>query len=209
MDLTKLNINDAVTYDTFGGASISTGAHVMEIIEVTKNDGQSGTCSLNFKFKVNGAERYSTLWLKSKNFNTGNVEDNVYDSRRFKQLLYLLSIRPTNLTEEATNNEWSVRIPQIKGEIGVVLEVVPANATKPNKEGKQYPKYNLVSFYDAASGKTLKENVENLPAELVNKEVEKLQAKTYKVYDLGGSGATTAPKQFDASPEIDSSDLPF
>jgi len=202
MDLTKLNLDDAKTSETFGGVALTSGAYNIEVLSCDKATSQDGATSLNFKIKIGESTRYTTLWLNK--LKDGAIVENEYNSRRLKQLLILLKINPSTLTEVATDKIWLVNIPQIKGNVGAVLEVSPAN-TKYNK--KEYPKIDIASFYIFNTMQTLKEFTDNKNAEAVQKEVEKLQAKEY-IFTSGGT-ATPSPQQFDASSDLTSDDLPF
>ena len=206
MDLRTLNLDDAKTSETFGGANLTSGAYVIDIIKCDKATSQNGATSLNLEIKIGEAKRYVTLWLSSVKDN--KIVTNEYDSKRLKQLLILLKIEPKTLTEVPTDKSWLVNIPQIKGSVGAVLEVVPAECFKPNENGNRYPKINIVSFYIASTMQTLKEYTENKTAEIVATEVEKLLAKEYKPYN-NDSQNNNQPKQFDTSGTLSESDMPF
>ncbi len=201
MDLRNLNLDDARTNETFGGAALTSGAYPIEIVTCEKATSQNGTTSLSFKIKIGEAVRYTTLWMNSKN-DDGALITNEFNSKRLKQLLILLKITPSTLTEEPTDKNWLVKIPQIKGTVGAVIEVSPAN-TKYNKT--EYPKLDIVSFYILSTLQTVKEFTANAPAEIVQKEVEKLQAKEY-VFTNNNS----APQQFTVqNGGVSQDDLPF
>lgn len=205
MNLNELNLDDARKKDTFGGATLTSGAYPVDIVKVDKATSQDGATSLNIELKIGNMTRYTTLWMNSKN-DSGVLVENEYNSRRLKQLLILLKIEPSTLTEVATDKNWLVNIPQLKGTVGAVLEVTPAN-TKYNK--KEYPKVDIVSFYIIKTMQTVVEFTNNEPAAMVQKEVEKLEKKEYISITQQQNTQQSTPSQFDVGSDLDEDSLPF
>lgn len=205
MDLRTLNLEEAKTKETFGGVAITSGACALDIMKVDKATAQNGATSLNFEIKINGARRFTTMWMNSVD-DKSNLVTNEYNSTRLKHLLILLKIDPSTLTEVATDKQWLVNIPQLKGTVGAVIEVTPAN-TKYNK--KEFPKINISSFYILSTMQTIKEYNEKKPAEVVEKEVAKLLAKEYISIAPQQQSQQSAPSQFDVGSDLTDEDLPF
>lgn len=206
MNLNELNLDDAKKNESFGGDRITSGAYLLKIIKGDKVTSRSGTTSINLSIEINGAKRFTTLWMNKKDKDTGALVTNEYDSRRLKQLLFLLKIEPGSLTEVATDRDFVRNIPQLKGSTGGVIEVIPAG-TKYN-DG-EYDNINIVSFFIFSTMQTVVEFTSKKQAETVMKEVEKLQKKEYIFTGSNQAPQGNSPQQFNVESDLTPENLPF
>ena len=173
MNLNEINLEEAKK-DTLS-TGFESGGYTAEITEavVFKHE-TSSFQMLKLKAKINGIERRIDMFLSTKDGKAG------VDSSRVAQLIHLLKVDPKSFTEE--NHEWDNHfiIPQLKGEVGVLIEFKPSYACKPNAKGNQYPEYRAIQFFDHKTGKTITELSENTQAEAIEKTAEALREKVYK-----------------------------
>lgn len=191
--------------DSFG-AGLESGAYTINIEEahIFKSP-QSDFKQITLKAKVNGGDKYLKL------VTTGADGAEGYDSKRVVQLCFLLGKKGTDIQEVPANRDNVFAIPQLVGKVGCVIEVRPAISCKPNDEGKQYPDYKVVQFFNSDTGKTIAETIDKKEASKVSEIVEKLKTREYKPYNNGynnSSGQSAAPQQFTVDNNGDSS-LPF
>lgn len=203
MNWNTINREDAMK-DSFG-AGLESGAYTIKIEEAyIFRSPKSQFAQITLKAKVNGGDKYLKLTTSQSDGAEG------YDSKRVMQLCMLLNVKGDAITELPTNTDNRFAIPQLIGEIGCIIDVKPAIACKPNDEGKQYPEYKIVQFFQQGTNKTVSEWVEKKEAKKVTEIVEKLKEKTYKPYEgAAQTNGYASPQQFDVSSDISESDLPF
>ncbi len=206
MKFNEIKINDAASYETFGGDGLKSGAYLATVVKVQKWE-RDGKCFANFELKINGQTRYVQMWMtRTKD---GQTTQDIYNTKRISQMMYLMQVNPSSVQELPSDRANWFDIPQFKGDVGVVIEVKPANAVRPNQNGDQFPELTIISFFDFASFKTLQERTENKPAENVEKMVNKLLEKTYKPYGNTNTNNNSAPPKIDASANLSDDDLPW
>lgn len=194
MNWNSVNLEDAKK-DTLGGG-LQSGGYTIDIESCSIfRSPQSTFTQLTLVADVEGKKRYLKLTASGKDNKEG------YDSKRITQLLTLLRVQPQSITETQTDRANSFLIPQIKGQVGALIEVRPAYSVKPNHEGKQYPELSILQFFNQMNGKTINEESNSLPAKAIQEHVPKLLTKEYKRVEVEG--------EFNNAPEVIPDDLPF
>lgn len=151
---------------SLGSAIKKSGVYTMKCIraKIYKSANTSAeSLGLTFEDK-DGQKAWFSIWYKNK-----DGEDVEFATRHINHLLSLCDINKNNMNWDKEGN-----IVSLKDKfVGVIVEVNKGTDYKDNS--KEVYEYTLQGFYDYKTNQTVKEKIDNAPAVIVNKYVERYQ----------------------------------